>query len=416
LPPVTTVQVLVLNCGSSSVKFQVVALDAAGAAPAPDCRRPRGTIAHIGTEARCTFVDHTGNAQSETLSIRSHGEALAHMFMHLGWHGGRTGHPVDAVGHRIVHGGDRFTAATRIDPQTLAGIESLNELAPLHNPACVSGINAARAALGSEVPMVAVFDTAFHHTLPDHAATYAIPADLAARHRIRRYGFHGIAHNYVAARYADIRGVALDRLNLITLHLGNGCSAAAIRHGRSVDTSMGFTPLEGLVMGTRCGDLDPAVVSYVARRESVSADTVEAWLNERSGLLGISGRSNDVRELVDAMDSDARARLAIEVFCYRAAKYVGAYLTVLGGADAVIFSGGIGENSPAVRAGICERLRWCGVVLDPQRNAQTIGHEGCITANRSATRRTAADGSLRAYVIPADEELLIARETSRCLR
>ena len=204
--------------------------------------------------------------------------------------------------------------------------------------------------------MAAVFDTAFHHTIPETAATYAIPAELAKKYAIRRYGFHGMAHQYSLLRYAELNGVAPAQVNLVTLHLGNGSSACAIRGGRSVDTSMGFTPLEGLVMGTRSGDLDPALVSYLARKENVGAEEVERWLNERSGLRGMSGISNDMRELIAAYENDLRARLAVEVFCYRARKYLGAYLAALGGADAIVFSGGIGENAPLVREKICERM------------------------------------------------------------
>jgi acetate kinase len=396
--------VLVLNCGSSTLKLQVVELDAEGRAAPRDERRPRGAIERIGSEAQCAFIDGGGRSLRHTLPIHTHEQAAQHAFAQLEL---REAGRIDAVGHRVVQGADRFAAPALIDAGVLAEIEALSDLAPLHNPACASGIRAARAVFGPQLPMAAVFDTAFHRTLPDWAATYAIPADLAERHRIRRYGFHGIALSFVAARYAEVSGVPAEQAKLVILHLGNGCSAAAIRHGESVDTSMGFTPLEGLMMGTRAGDLDPALVGYLARREGVSVDVVEEWLNRRSGLLGVSGRSNDMRELTAAAETDGRARLAVEMFCYRASKYVGAYLAVLGGADALIFSGGIGEHSPPVRARICEPLRWCGLVLDPIRNAETVGTEGRISA--------AACG-LQAYVIPADEELLIARETMRCIR
>jgi len=393
-------RVLVLNCGSSSLKFQIIDIDGDGAAPAREQRRPRGTIERIGTTATCTFID-AGGTYHETLAIGDHREATAHALAHIA----AGGSGFDAVGHRVVHGGDRFMASTRLDPQVLADIEALSDLAPLHNPACLSGIIAARAACGPAVPMVAVFDTAFHHTLPEYAARYAIPTELADRHRIKRYGFHGIAHSFVAARYGQISGTPTHLAKLITVHLGNGCSATAIRHGESVDTSMGFTPLEGLMMGTRSGDIDPAVVSYLSRREAVAASDVEDWLNHRSGLLGVSQRSNDMRELLAAMDTDRAARLAVEMFCYRVSKYIGAYLVVLGGADAVIFSGGIGEHCALVRARICERLRWCGLGLDEARNAASSGVEARISSG----------SGLQAYVIPADEELLIAQETACCL-
>jgi len=311
-----------------------------------------------------------------------------------------------------VHGGEQFQQAVRIDAQVVAEIEALSELAPLHNPACLAGIRGAQALLGGETPMVAVFDTAFHRTLPAYASTYAIPQTLATRHRIRRYGFHGIAHALLAAGYAHATGQRLTDTRLITLHLGNGCSATAIKHGQSVDTSMGFTPLEGLVMGTRCGDLDPAVVSYLARHEPMPVEAVERLLNEQAGLLGVSGVSPDMRALLAAAEQarDARAALAVELFCYRVRKYIGAYLAVLGGADAVVFGGGIGEHAPTIRARICAGMEWCGLRLDPERNAAAVG-----LAAGDAARISRDDVSLAAYVVAADEETWIARETVLCL-
>ena len=237
----------------------------------------------------------------------------------------------DAVGHRVVHGGERFTTSALIDDGVLSELETLCELAPLHNPGALSGIRAARNILGATMPMVAAFDTSFHHTIPERAALYAIPFELSEKHKIRRYGFHGLAHQYDIARYAELTGKPSTQISAVTLHLGNGCSATAIRNGRSIDTSMGFTPLEGLVMGTRSGDLDPALVSYLARKENVEAAEIETWLNKRSGLLGLSGLSNDMRELTAVYPTNPRARLAVDVFCYRARKYIGAYLAVLEG-------------------------------------------------------------------------------------
>jgi acetate kinase len=254
--------------------------------------------------------------------------------------------------------------------------------------------------------MVAVFDTAFHATLPEHAARYAIPHEMALRHGIRRYGFHGLAYRSALAGYCTLTDTRPDRATVVALHLGNGCSVAAIRNGESVDTSMGLTPLEGLVMGTRSGDLDPAIVGYLARLEGVPVDTVERWLNERSGLLGLSGRSGDMRDLLEREPHDPGARLAVQVFCYRARKYVGAYLAALGGAEAVVFSGGIGENAPEVRARICAGLDWLGLTIDPGRNTAVVGTAG----------RISADGArIQAFAIPADEESVIARDTVNCL-
>jgi acetate kinase len=263
---------------------------------------------------------------------------------------------------------------------------------------------------GNGLPQVAVFDTAFHQTLPEHAYLYAIPYQLYRRYKIRRYGFHGTSHRYVAYRYRQIRGIPRDQTNVITLHLGNGCSIAGIRTGDSQDTSMGLTPLEGLVMGTRSGDIDPAILEFVQVKEGLSSSEVETLLNKQSGLLGISGLTNDMRELLDEEreNSDRRAKLAIEVFCYRARKYIGAYLAAIGGAEAVIFTGGIGENSPEVRTRICAGLEWMGLDLDQKRNSEAAhGFEGLVSKDESR---------LAAYVIPTDEELLIARDTVRCVQ
>jgi acetate kinase len=256
--------------------------------------------------------------------------------------------------------------------------------------------------------MVAVFDTAFHYTLPESAFRYAIPLELADKHHIRRYGAHGIAHQYMAERYASLRGRPLTQTRLITLQLGNGCSAAAVAGGRSVDTSMGLTPLEGLVMGTRSGDVDPSLPGFLARHEGVAIEEVEDWLNKRSGLLGVSGYSQDMRELLKAeSQGDARAALAIELFCYRVRKYLGMYLAVLGGTDAIIFGGGIGEHAAAVRARICDGMAWCGLLLDAERNAHAVGFDARISAD-SAT--------IEAYVVVVNEAALIARDTVRCLQ
>jgi acetate kinase len=407
--------VLVLNAGSSSVKFAVVSTDGSSQNLA------KGAVKGIGKHAVLTFVVD-GKEQSLEGPIPNHEEAFRWIFEQLRAPGASdvatSSLPsllaaTEAIGHRIVHGGDRFRAAVLIDDAALAEIHRLTELAPLHTPAGVAGIRAARATLGPKMPNVAVFDTAFHHDMPPRASTYAIPEDLAARHRIRRYGFHGIAHASLVAAF----GASLDPrpadLRLVLLHLGSGCSAAAVRGGHSLDTSMGFTPLEGLVMNTRSGDLDPALVAYLARREGVDVDEVERWLNERSGLLGISGRSTDVNDLLTAADQegDARAVLAVDVFCYRARKYLGAYLATLGGADAVIFGGGIGEHVPTIRARICEGMEWCGLTIDKERNRRAVDVSVGVVARISPD-----DATLPAFVVPVDEETWIARETMECLR
>jgi acetate kinase len=399
------VKILVFNCGSSTLKFQLIELSVTSDRNGEQKKLARGIVEHIGDASSLRFEAFGGPAKQGSVPIRGHNEAVVKVIEWL------SSDPAlrafDAVGHRVVHGGDQFTTAVRIDDRVIETLESLCEIAPLHNPASVSGVRAARAVLGAALPMVAAFDTSFHSTLADYASTYAIPYDLSLKHRIRRYGFHGIAHQYSVLRYGEICRTVEDQINIVTLHLGNGCSACAIRGGKSVDTSMGFTPLEGLVMGTRSGDLDPALVSYLADQEGVDALEVESWLNKRSGLLGISGVSNDMRKLVSAYETNPRARLAVDVFCYRGRKYLGAYLAALNGADAVIFSGGIGENLPFVREQICAGMEWCGLILDQDKNSSTTGVEGRISGPRSR---------VQVYVIPSDEEALIARETARLLQ
>jgi acetate kinase len=402
--------VLVVNSGSSSIKFRLVEVveEPTGALTSRSALL-QGVVKGIGEVASFEVTGQDGHRSTTTVEIRDHAHALRVLFDHLSG----SLRAINAVGHRVVHGGDRYVEPTLITEQVEAGIDRLAELAPLHNPSCLAGIRGARAILGSALPMVAVFDTAFHQTMPDIARRYALPVELAERHRIRRYGFHGIAHASLANGYAVSTGNPLEEVRLITLQLGNGCSVAAIAQGRSVETSMGFTPLEGLVMGTRSGDVDASIVSYLAEREKVEAAEVERWLNERSGLLGLSGRSNDMRELLRAAEEeqDKRAQCAIDLFCYRARKYLGAYLAVLSGAEAVVFGGGIGENAPEIRARICNTMEWCGLRLNPDRNRAAAGlAPGC------AAKISEDESGLAAYVVAADEETWIAWETVRCVR
>src|SRR5918911_1898784 len=407
--------VLVLNCGSSTVKFQIIATDLDPIAQDTDERLARGQVERVGGEAIITLEAAGGEPRRSTAPVRDTRAAVETIIrwvtsddsgIEAVWSVG----DIHAVGHRVVHGGERFTHSVPITDEVLRGIEDCIELAPLHNPANIRGIQAAREVFGAGLPQVAVFDTAFHQTLPDYAYLYALPYQWYRRHRVRRYGFHGTSHRYVAYRYRKLRGIERGQTNVITLHLGNGCSVAAIRGGDSVDTSMGLTPLEGLVMGTRSGDIDPAIIDFLAAKEGLTAQQVDSLLNKQSGLLGISGLTNDMRELLDEAheSDDRRARLAVEIFCYRARKYIGSYLAALNGADAVIFTGGIGENSAEIRATICDGLQWMGLELDEERNqAHSGGREGLVSR----------DGSrLAAYVIPTDEELLIARDTARCVR
>jgi acetate kinase len=407
--------VLVLNCGSSTVKFQLISTDLAEIEQNADRKLARGVIERVGGEAVIKLQADDAPVKRTTAHLRDIRAAVDYVLRWLaspesGVDEVSTLADIHAAGHRVVHGGERFTSSALITDEVLRGIEECIDLAPLHNPANIKGIQAARDLLGAGLQQVAVFDTAFHQTLPERAYLYALPYQFYRRYRVRRYGFHGTSHRYVAYRYRQLLQIARDRTNVITLHLGNGCSAAAIKGGNSIDTSMGFTPLEGLVMGTRSGDLDPAILDFIAEKEGLSAPQVESLLNKQSGLLGISGLTNDMRELLDEEreNGDRRARLAIEIFCYRVRKYVGAYLAAMNGADAVVFTGGIGENSSAIRARICEGLEWMGLALDPERNeAQTGGREGLITRD---------DARLAAYVIPTDEELLIARDTVRAVR
>ena len=405
--------ILVLNAGSSSLKFQVIATDLERIQKDADERLCRGYVERIGGEAIITIETRNGPRQKVTAPVRNISAALDYVLRWLASE--KSGVPeigslsdVHAVGHRVVHGGEVFRESAIVTDEVLQGIEDCIDLAPLHNPNNVKGILAVREVFGRGLPQVAVFDTAFHTSLPDHAFLYALPYHLYARHRIRRYGFHGTSNRYVAYRYRTIRQLTQEQTNVITLHLGNGCSATAIKNGRPVDTSMGMTPLEGLVMGTRSGDLDPAILSLIATKEGLSITEVESLLNTQSGLLGISGVTNDMKVLLRELreHDDRRIRLAIEIFCYRARKYIGALFACMGGAEAVIFTGGVGENAPEIRARICAGLEWAGLDLEPDRNAQTIGREAQISTD---------DSKVQSWVIPTDEELLIARDTVRCI-
>ncbi|MBZ5660533.1 MAG: acetate kinase [Acidobacteriia bacterium] len=405
--------ILVLNAGSSSLKFQIIATNLELIRNDADVRLLRGEVDRIGGEAVVTFQKGDGRKQKLTASLRDISAALDYVIRWItspdsGISEIQSVSDIHAVGHRVVHGGELFTDSAIITDEVVKGIENCIDLAPLHNPTNLRGIRAVRDLLGHQMPQVAVFDTAFHHSLPVHAYLYAIPYHLYLRYRIRRYGFHGISHRYVAYRYRTLRNLEREQANLVSLHLGNGCSAAAIRGGTSVDTSMGMTPLEGLVMGTRSGDVDPAILSLIASKEGISLHEVETLLNKQSGLLGISGLTNDMRSLQNELSEhdDRRARLAIEIFCYRARKYIGAYLAAMGGADAIVFTGGIGENSPEIRRRICEGLEWAGLSLHENKNKEAVGREELITTEGSR---------LAVYVIPTDEELLIARDTARCI-
>ncbi|MBS1792296.1 MAG: acetate kinase [Acidobacteria bacterium] len=404
--------ILVLNCGSSSLKFQLIATDLERIERRADQRLAYGMIDRIGGAAILNFAVEGQKPEKSAAPIRNISAALDAVIKWIASQsieGVKNLGDIDAVGHRVVHGGEYFAQSVLIDDDVLQTIEDCIELAPLHNPANIRGIQAVREIFGKTLPQAAVFDTAFHQTLPPKAFLYAIPYQLYRRHKIRRYGFHGTSHRYVAYQYRTVNNIPRENVNIITLHLGNGSSIAAIRGGNTIDTSMGLTPLEGLVMGTRSGDLDPAILEFVGAKEGLTIHETEMMLNKQSGLLGISGLTNDMRELLaEAEESDdRRARLAIEIFCYRVGKYIGSYLAAMNGTDAIIFAGGIGENSSKIRALICENLGWLGVRLDEGRNDECVGgREGVISAD---------DSRLKIWVIPTNEELLIARDTVRLI-
>jgi acetate kinase len=391
------VTVLVLNCGSSSVKLALVD-------PTSGDRRLTALGERVGTPDAAIRLRRGDDEDESTPDDTSHRGVVGHLLGRLTEEERRD---LVGIGHRLVHGGDRFSASVVVDDDTVAVLRDLVPLAPLHAPANLAGLEEAAAAL-PQLPHVAVFDTAFHQTMPPVAYRYAVPASWYAEHGVRRYGFHGTSHRYVAARAAEVLGRPAADLHLVTLHLGNGCSAAAVARGRSVDTTMGLTPLEGLVMGTRSGDVDPGLFGYVGRRLGLDADGVLEALNTRSGLLGLSGTSNDMRSVCAAAEEGSEdARLALDVFCYRAAKAVGALAVAMGGLDAVVFTGGIGEHSDVVRRHVLARLGVLGLHLDDAANADH---------GRRTGGRVSVPGEVAALVVPTDEELLIARDTAELSR
>lgn len=393
-------KILSINSGSSTLKFDVLEVNPTERTIS---RLAQGIVDRIGGDATASLSAGDYAIQREA-PTRDHGEALSVAVELLHQADALAG--VEAAGHRVVHGGIHFRAPALIDQSVIKAIESAKESAPLHNQPALAAIKAARLQLGERMPMVATFDTAFYASLPDVAATYALPREVSDRLGIRRFGFHGLAHRFMVERFRDLRP-DITEPRLITLQLGNGCSATASINGSPVDTSMGFTPLEGLIMGTRSGDLDPWVPLFLQKAEGLSIEEVDVLLNRRSGLLGLSGTSNDMRDLLEASKGGDRASdLAVRAFCYRARKYVGAYLAVLGGADAVLFGGGIGEHLPEIRERICEGLEWAGLKIDTQLNVRAVGVEASIGS---------AESTLDAYVIPVQEGAVIARDTYDCL-
>ena len=390
-------RVLVINCGSSSIKFQLYAMT-------DERILAKGKVERIG-EPTARFDQKTERGEKAyDAEAPDHDHAMKIIHDELldkdtGVLASET--DVEAVGHRVVHGGEAFIQSGLINDDVIATIKEFFSLAPLHNPPNLAGIQAAQHFF-PEVPHVAVFDTAFHQTMPKHAYLYALPYDCYEKHRVRRYGFHGTSHRFVTLRGAEMLGKPVEQFTAITCHLGNGCSMAAVKNGKSIDTTMGLTPLEGLVMGTRSGDIDPALPFFLQRKLGMTCDEADRMLNKQSGLLGVSGISNDIREIWEQEKSNERARLALDIFAYRVKKYIGAYIAALGETDAVIFTGGIGERDPEMRERICTGLDHIGIIFDPKANADCFAKEGIFTTPES---------KVKAMVVPTNEELLIARDT-----
>ena len=402
--------ILVLNPGSATLKFafyQMPELNKASTTTDSATVLASGIVEPIGaTQSELKMFVATQKPMIEaveaTTPVQAVEQIIRRLLVYLGET--KTQTAIDAVGCRVVHGGARLVKPTRVTASVLDELRALKDLAPLHIPADIAVLEQVQQSL-PQIPLIAVFDTAFHQTLPPVAYTYALPVEVSAQYKLRRYGFHGISHAYVSERLIERLGRGAKGTKIITCHLGSGASVCAVRDGQSIDTSMGLTPMEGLVMGTRSGDVDPGLVLYLIRTAGMSANEVDSLLNNQSGLRGLSGLSGDVRDLEQAERAgDKRAELALQVFAYRARKYIGAYLAAMGGADAIVFTGGIGENSPEVRAAICEGLSWFGIELDAERNAAlTAAREGRISAESSR---------VAVHVIPTNEELLIARDTS----
>ncbi len=403
--------VFVLNCGSSSLKFQIIETDLEKIKEDKDTRIAKGLVERIGSQSTITVHIKGKPTVREAAPLRDHRAAILYITKLLTSEkvevpGIQSLDDIHAIGHRVVHGGEKFKRSVLIDDDVIEGIEDCIELAPLHNPANLKGIYACREIFGAAVPQAAIFDTAFHSTLPQTSYLYGIPYQMYRRYKIRKYGFHGTSHRYIAYRYRKLTGKSVDETNVITCHLGNGSSACAVKKGKSIDTSMGFTPLEGLIMGTRCGDIDPTIIDFLVHKEGITVDEVFSMLNKRSGILGISGLTNDMRDLLEEIDEfhDRRALLAIDMFCKRVKKYIGAYSASMNGTDAICFAGGIGENSPEIRRQICMNLEKLGIEVDDVLNNEAVGGK---------EMKINSKGDVDIYVIPTNEELVIARDSVR---
>ena len=391
--------VLVINCGSSSLKFQLINAETEKVLAKGLCER-------IGIDGRLTYQPAGGEKEKSDLAMPTHTEAIQFVIDALT--NEKTGvvkslDEIGAVGHRLVHGGEKFASSVVITDEVKKAVEECNDLAPLHNPANLIGV-AACEKLMPGTPMVAVFDTAFHQTMPEKAYMYGLPYEYYEKYKVRRYGFHGTSHSFVSKRAAEVMGKSYDEVKTIVCHLGNGSSVSAVLNGKCVDTSMGLTPLEGLVMGTRSGDIDPAIMEFIAKKENLDIEGVMEVLNKKSGVFGISGGlSSDFRDLTDAMNAgDKKAKIAMDVFSYRVAKYIGSYDAAMNGVDDIVFTAGIGENDDYVRQEVCKYLGYLGVDFDFEVNTGLRGKEAELTKEGS---------KVKVFVIPTNEELAIARET-----
>ena len=389
--------VLVINCGSSSLKFQLINSDT-------EAVLAKGLCERIGIDGRLTYQPAGGEKTTEDKAMPTHTEAIQFVIDALtSGDRGVVGslEEIGAVGHRVVHGGERFASSTVITDEVLKAIEECNDLAPLHNPANLIGIEACQKLMPG-TPMVAVFDTAFHQTMPEKAYMYGLPSEYYDKYKVRRYGFHGTSHSFVSKRTAEILGASYDNLKTVVCHLGNGASICAVENGKSVDTSMGLTPLEGLVMGTRSGDIDPAILEFIAKKEDMDITALMNMLNKKSGVQGMSGLTSDFRDLwAGAEAGNKHAQTALDVFCYRVAKYVGSYVAAMNGVDAIAFTAGIGENDGGVRERVCKYLGYLGIEIDADANKKR-GEEVTISTPNS---------KVKVLVVPTNEELAIARET-----
>ena len=391
--------VLVINCGSSSLKYQLINSDT-------EAVLAKGLCERIGIDGRLVYQKAGCDKEITEAAMPTHKEAIQMVLDALT--NDKTGaigslKEVNAIGHRVVHGGEKFASSAVITDEMIKAVEECNDLAPLHNPANLIGV-AACEKLMPGTPMVAVFDTAFHQTMPEKAYMYGLPYEYYEKYKVRRYGFHGTSHSFVSKRAAEVMGKSYDEVKTIVCHLGNGSSVSAVLNGKCVDTSMGLTPLEGLVMGTRSGDIDPAIMEFIAKKENLDIEGVMEVLNKKSGVFGISGGlSSDFRDLTDAMNAgDKKAKIAMDVFSYRVAKYIGSYAAAMNGVDDIVFTAGIGENDDYVREEVCKYLGYLGVDFDSEANAGLRGKEAELTKEGS---------KVKVFVIPTNEELAIARET-----